>query len=392
MCQSIQDLSQNISNHKGNLIILYDDILKILEYLTKKYKIVRLGLNEDYTPFSKKRDTIISNFCHQNNIEFTSKEDITLLPIGSIKTENDTIYKKFTPFYHKCLLKKIQTPKLLLKYNFASLYEKGVDLGQFYESNVNLLHNGGRIAALKQLKRVPLDYKETRNIPSIGTTEMSAYNKFGCISIREFYFFLKKKKDIDIIRQLFFRDFYYNIGYFYPDLLAKGYSFEKKWDKIKWDIPNPKIINAFYQGKTGFPIIDAGIRQMLKTGFMHNRVRMLVASFFVKDLLYDWRIGEKFFANNLYDYDPIQNNSGWQTVAGVGASALEWFRVMNPWTQTEKYDPECKYIKRWVEELRDIGAEMILNWNKDWDEKIYYKPIVNHEKRRDIMLKRYKMT
>jgi len=129
---------------------------------------------------------------------------------------------------------------------------------------------------------------------------------------------------------------------------------------------------------------------MITTGFMHNRVRMLVASFLSKDLLYDWRIGEKFFAKNLYDYDPIQNNSGWQTVAGTGASALEWFRVMNPWTQTEKFDPECKYIKTWIPEFQNTPPEKILNWNTDWDEKIYPKPIVNHEERRDIMLKRYR--
>jgi deoxyribodipyrimidine photo-lyase len=127
--------------------------------------------------------------------------------------------------------------------------------------------------------------------------------------------------------------------------LAKSLPFEKKWEKIRWDTPSPKYLIPFENGKTGFPIIDAGIRQMLTTGFMHNRVRMLVASFFSKDLLYDWRIGEKFFAINLYDYDPTQNNSGWQTVAGTGASALEWFRVMNPWTQTDTGTDGCSSRK-----------------------------------------------
>jgi deoxyribodipyrimidine photo-lyase len=194
------------------------------------------------------------------------------------------------------------------------------------------------------------------------------------------------KLDKDISRELYFRDFYYNIIYYYPHIL--GSAFEKKWDKIKWEKPVPKILDAFYQGRTGFPIIDAGIRQMTTTGFMHNRVRMLVASFFTKDLLYDWRIGERFFANHLYDYDPTQNNCGWQVVAGFGPSALDWFRVMNPWLQTQKFDPECDYIKKWVPELSKYTAKQIIN--QEWDAKDYPHPIVNHEEAKKKMMSVYK--
>jgi len=190
-----------------------------------------------------------------------------------------------------------------------------------------------------------------------------------------------------ILRQLYFRDFYYNVYYFNKKLFQK--TSNPKFLHIKWDNPDNKL-KLFYSGQTGFPIIDAGIKQMLKTGFMHNRVRMLVASFLSKDLLYDWKIGEHFFSTNLYDYDPIQNNAGWQTVAGTGVSALEWFRVMNPWTQTKKFDPECIYIKEWIPELRKVPINQIINWDTEYDDKIYFKPIVNHNERRDIMLKRYK--
>jgi deoxyribodipyrimidine photo-lyase len=195
-----------------------------------------------------------------------------------------------------------------------------------------------------------------------------------------------EKLDKEISRELYFRDFYYNIIYYYPYIL--GGAFDKKWDKIKWDKPNPKFLTAFYEGRTGYPIIDAGIRQMTTTGFMHNRVRMLVASFFTKDLLYDWRIGERFFANNLYDYDPTQNNCGWQVVAGFGPSALDWFRVMNPWLQTEKFDPECIYIKKWVLELSNYSAKQIIN--QEWDAKDYPRPIVNHEEAKKKMMAAYK--
>jgi deoxyribodipyrimidine photo-lyase len=270
----------------------------------------------------------------------------------------------------------------LTKYNFADVHFEKHSLARYYKKNPHLLHNGGRENALAQLKHIPKNYQKTRNTPSIPTTELSAYNKFGCLSIRE----VMGKLDEEISRELYFRDFYYNIVYFYPHII--GGAFEKKWDKIKWDRPDQKLLDAFYQGRTGYPIIDAGIRQMTTTGFMHNRVRMLVASFFTKDLLYDWRIGERFFANNLYDYDPTQNNCGWQVVAGVGPSALDWFRVMNPALQTEKFDPECVYIKEWVPELEKYSAKQIMN--QEWDAKDYPRPIVAHDERKKKMMAVYK--
>lgn len=383
MCESLEDLSKSITKKKGKLNYFYGNPVDVLTNI--KQKIIRIGCNKDYTPYSRERDKKIQDFCQENDIEFISEEDITILPVGTIKTGSGTIYKKFTPFYNKAVKEKVPVPEYSKKYNFARIEIGTLDIKKFYKNNPDILHRGGRTNALKQLTKIPENYPETRNIPSIPTTELSAYNKFGCFSIRELMQKLKNYKEI--ARQLYFRDFYYNIGYFYPDIFGKP--FEKKWEYIKWDKPN-KNLELFFQAKTGFPIIDAGIRQMLTTGFMHNRVRMLVASFLSKDLLYDWKIGEKFFAQNLYDYDPIQNNSGWQTVAGTGASALDWFRVMNPWTQTKEYDPECVYIKQWIPELRKLESIQILNWNEDWDEKIYPKPIVNHEERRDIMLKRYK--
>lgn len=390
MCESLEDLEKNISKQKGHLNYFHGDPIHVLEKIIRKNKIVRIGVNRDYTPFSKSRDEKISTLCLENKIEFVSEEDICILPVGSIRTGSGTIYKKFTPFYHKCLLQPVPNPSTK-KSNFSS-YKIGekLDIHKYYIPNSQILHHGGRHLGLEQLEKLPKDYPKTHDIPSIPTTQLSAYNKFGCISIRELMKKLSETKNVAIARQLYFRDFYYNIVEYYPEILSKGLPFEKKWQKIRWDKPSPKYLTPFENGKTGFPIIDAGIRQMITTGFMHNRVRMLVASFLSKDLLYDWRIGEKFFAKNLYDYDPIQNNSGWQTVAGTGASALEWFRVMNPWTQTEKFDPECKYIKTWIPEFQNTPPEKILNWNTDWDEKIYPKPIVNHEERRDIMLKRYR--
>lgn len=389
MCESLEDLEKNIDAKGGKMNYFYGDTIAILEKLIKTsyktHKIVRIGVNKDYTPYSRTRDEKIEALCKKNGIEFLSKEDICIQPIGTVKTGSDTIYKKYTPFYNKAKDLPIRKPVIRTTYNFrkVKLNPKGDSLlTKFYKKNPNLLHPGGRENALKQLAHLPKNYQKTRNIPSIPTTELSAYNKFGCISIRE----LMEKLDKDISRELYFRDFYYNIIYYYPYIL--GGAFDKKWDKLKWDKPVPNLLRAFYEGRTGFPIIDAGIRQMTTTGFMHNRVRMLVASFFTKDLLYDWRIGERFFANNLYDYDPTQNNCGWQVVAGFGPSALDWFRVMNPWLQTEKFDPECVYIKEWVPELSKYTAKQIIN--QEWDAKDYPRPIVNHEEAKKKMMAAYK--
>jgi len=388
MCESLKDLEKNIDAKGGKMNYFYGEPISVIDKIDKilkTNKIVRIGVNQDYTLYSRKRDEKIEEYCKKNGIDFSSKEDICIQPIGTVKTGSDTIYKKYTPFYNKAKELPIRKPVIRTAYNFAAVKlnpKGGRLLTKFYKNNPNLLHHGGRENALRQLAHLPADYQKTRNIPSIPTTELSAYNKFGCISIRE----LMAKLDKDISRELYFRDFYYNIIYHYPYILGK--TFEPKWDKLKWDKPSPRLLRAFYEGHTGFPIIDAGIRQMTTTGFMHNRLRMLVASFFTKDLLYDWRIGERFFANNLYDYDPTQNNCGWQVVAGFGPSALDWFRVMNPWLQTEKFDPECVYIKKWVPELSKYSAKQIIN--QEWDAKDYPRPIVNHEDAKKKMMAAYK--
>jgi len=385
MCESLDELSKEISENNGSLNYFNDDPVKVLKKIIKKMDICRIGFNMDYTNFSCERDEKIKKFCDDINIQIITLEDITILPVGSIKTGSNTIYQKFTPFYNKAKKNPIPIPKTN-KLHFANInLGKKINIHKFYKKNPNILHKGGRTNAISQFTKIPTDYIHTHDIPSIATTEMSAYNKFGCISIREFCQHVKNQKAI--LRQLYFRDFYYNVYYFNKKLFQK--TSNPKFLHIKWDNPDNKL-KLFYSGQTGFPIIDAGIKQMLKTGFMHNRVRMLVASFLSKDLLYDWKIGEHFFSTNLYDYDPIQNNAGWQTVAGTGVSALEWFRVMNPWTQTKKFDPECIYIKEWIPELRKVPINQIINWDTEYDDKIYFKPIVNHNERRDIMLKRYK--
>ena len=216
MCESLEDLEKNIEKHGGKMNYFHGDPIKVIEKIMKKHKIVRLGVNQDYTPYSRARDEKIESLCKKSGVEFVSKEDICIQPIGSVKTGSGTIYKKYTPFYNKAKELPLRKPVILTKYNFADVAFEKHSLAKYYKKNPRLLHNGGRENALAQLKHIPKNYQKTRNTPSIPTTELSAYNKFGCLSIRE----VMSKLDEEISRELYFRDFYYNIVYFYPHIIG----------------------------------------------------------------------------------------------------------------------------------------------------------------------------
>ncbi|MCW5951929.1 MAG: deoxyribodipyrimidine photo-lyase [Propionibacteriaceae bacterium] len=228
------------------------------------------------------------------------------------------------------------------------------------------------------------------------TTRLSVYNKFGCVSIREVYHSMKKARGIDLIKEIIWRDFYYQITYYNPYVIGNigdyTRSFKQKYNKLKWN-DNKQHLNAWKKGLTGFPFVDAGMRQMLQTGFMHNRVRMVSASLLIKTLLINWEEGEQWFAINLIDYDPSQNNGGWQWVAGTGADSQPYYRIFNPWTQSETYDKDAIYIKQWVPELLDVEPNDIHNWYLSYTKypKIKYpKPIVDYTLMREKAIKMYK--
>ena len=222
------------------------------------------------------------------------------------------------------------------------------------------------------------------------TTFLAAHNHFTTISIREVYYTILTElgKNSDLINELHWRDFYVNISHYFPHILngqigKKNKSFREKYDNIKWSDSNKW--EKFKKGETGFPIIDAGIKQLLKHNFVHNRVRMLHGNFVTKDLHMDWREGEKFYSNNLVDIDVMVNNNSWQWCAGSGTDAQPYFRIFNPWTQLKTYDPELKYIREYLPELKDVPNKDIINW---WKPEIhdkwlnngvkYFKPILDH--------------
>jgi deoxyribodipyrimidine photo-lyase len=316
---------------------------------------------------------------------------------GTIVNGSGEPYQKFTPYYNTALKKKIESPAGPRKIHFKrseSHIPGKISLEQafnkFTKENPDILVHGGRPEAIKTLKtavRTQTHYPKTHNELDKQTTQLSAYIKFGCISIREAYKALHGKRDI--IRQLIWRDFYANILYSFPHVL--GHAMKQKYNKVHWH-HNTNWFKAWCDGETGFPVVDAGMRQLNETGYMHNRARLIVASFLTKTLLIDWREGEEYFASKLTDYDPASNNGNWQWIASTGADSQPYFRIFNPWEQAKNFDPDCEYIKKWVPELADVPDKDILNWETEWNkfkDIKYCKPIVDYKKQKDLALKMF---
>jgi deoxyribodipyrimidine photo-lyase len=350
------------------------DDLTVIESLHKKYRIKNIAYNSDYTPFARKRDADIAAWCQKNGINVVTAEDYTLLPMGTVKNNSGQPYKVFTPFYKNVLSKKIPDPlhsSIKFDQTLNLPGEKQIYIYKYYEHNPNIAVNGGRDEALKRLslaKSNAKSYDKTRDYPGLdSTTKLSAYIKFGCISIREVHHaFLQNK---GLIRELIWREFYANIMYHFPHVI--GQSFKNKYDRIKWS-ENREWFEKWCKGQTGFPLVDAGMKQLNETGWMHNRVRMIVAMFLTKDLLIDWRWGEKYFATKLVDYDPASNNGGWQWSASTGTDAQPYFRIFSPELQLKKYDKNLEYVKRWNPGYKDIP------------------PMIDHKERAQIAIKTFR--
>lgn len=401
MFESLDELDQQLKKAKSKLFYFYASPANALEKIIKSdLDIEAVFVNQDYTPYSKKRDTELEKVCQKNDLDFISTEDLLLNPVGSITTEeNEKIYSKFTPYYNKAKSKKVPNPIPNRAKNYVSSRYSPPDqfkgkLSKFYKSNSDLWRSGGRSNGLKILKTITKhkQYNSKRNCLNYETTNLSAYIKFGCVSIRECYHTFRQKLGTrnDLIKQLYWRDFYHNITYGYPHVI--GGPMKEKYKKLKWN-KNISQFNKWKQGKTGYPIVDAAMRSMNQTGFMHNRARMIVSSFLIKILLMDWKKGEKYFAQTLYDYDVSNNNGGWQWSASTGADSQPYFRIFNPWLQSEKFDPEATYIKKWLPELKDVPAKHLHQWDDHYDqyqEIDYPAPIVDYKENKKESIKRYK--
>ena len=355
-----------------HLQLFYGETVDVLESLFKKNKITHLGFNLDYTFYAKKRTKKVIKLATQYQVNVVAKEDYTLLNLHEYRDES--FYKVFKPFYEHLLQQKIPKPD---KINI-NLSDHKLKINSKFSLGTLKPNTNERNLALDILssKLKFKDYDKTRNFPIIETTHLSKYIKFGTVSIREVYDALKKNEEL--ARQVIWHDFYACLLYFLPyeDTLGGGNLQHKK---LKWR-DSTKDFNAWCNGQTGIPLIDAGMRQLNETGWMHNRVRLIVSNFLSLVLKIDWRKGEKYFAQKLVDYDVASNNLNWQFSAQVGTDRNPFLRIYNPYRQSEKYDKDCLYIKKWVKELEDVPCKDIHKWYKKWEEYDigYSKPIIKY--------------
>lgn len=400
MIESLIDLNDALKQKGSHLTFFYDAPEKIVARCIRELKIDAVVVNQDYTAYSQARDLKIQQVCEKADISFISQEDALLHPILDTVKKDGKPYTIFTPYFRNASRFEVPHPARNTHRNYAtckiafaeaeSILHKLMPRLPYHSASV-----GGRTAALKILQELKsfADYESQRDFPALElTTHLSAHLKFTTCSIREAYYAIHKQLggDSALLRSLYWRDFFTSIAFHFPYVFQQA--FHQKFNLLKWD-SDTTLFKRWCEGTTGFPIVDAGMRQMNQTGFMHNRVRMIVGSFLIKDLHIDWHWGEKYFANTLIDYDPAVNNGNWQWVASTGCDAQPYFRIFNPWSQQVKFDADCTYIKQWIPELKDVDNEVIHNWHKEGNWAAcpnYPPPICEHSHESKITADRYR--
>jgi len=371
--RSLQEIQQQLLEQQSTLDVRYGLPLDIFTQLNKDYKIDSVFTNHDYEPYAVKRDDEIAKYLSQNEISFITTKDQVIFEKNEIIKPQGEPYKIYTPYYNNWI---------------GSLSAKDYELNP----SENLLHNfftqsEKLMPALKEMQfvfneHIPnLDlpgqlliqnYHQTRNIPGVvGTSRMGVHLRFGTVSVRQLVN-LAINVNETYLKELVWREFFMQMLWHYPRNATQACKTE--YENIEWR-NNENEFESWCKGETGYPIVDAGMRELNETGFMHNRVRMVVASFLIKDLLIDWKWGEAYFARKLLDYDLASNNGNWQWVAGCGCDLAPYFRIFNPSLQAVKFDKEEKYIKQWVPEY---GTDL------------YVKQMIDHKIAKERCLIAYK--
>jgi deoxyribodipyrimidine photo-lyase len=411
LIESLEELSNDFPHGPHGLLMLQEDNVKALKELKKEYDFNAIYTNRDYTPYAIDRDEEIRKYCESENIEFHNEfEDYLLAPMNTFLKGDGKPYTKYTPFKNNAYKFNIPKPTkcsaTLLKkcVNIKSLISKikcvasKSDIDKLYEKNEDIIYHGGRSEGLKRLSKISdfKKYETERNVLSKSTTLLSAYINFGCVSIRECFWTITDKlgKTHGLNNQLLWREFWYYIGFYFPHVInykGKNKNMWPEYDGMKWK-NSQRIFDAWCEGRTGFPAVDAGMRELNTTGYMHNRARLITSGILVKNFGIDWRWGETYFSQKLIDINAPVNNGNWQWSASTGENKGEYYRIMNPWTQSEKFDKDASYIKKWIPELASVDAKDIHHWDISCnDEKYknidYPKPIIEYgpEMRKEIM-------
>jgi deoxyribodipyrimidine photo-lyase len=347
--EQLKTMRESIAQHGGNLEVYYGKPASIWGKLLQDGSIDGVYSNEDYETYAINRDQEIASICSEKSKEFRQFKDQVIFAKNEVVKDDDTPYTVYTPYMRKWKKHLMEHPirqfpsEEYLNHFCSNSLSPWVTLEEmgFSAPNIRFPEKSimqGRISA----------YEEKRDIPNIvGTSRLSVHFRFGTISVRE-KFLIGVTLSEKWINELIWRDFYMQILYHFP-YVVNG-SFRKVYDQIPWR-NNPEDFERWKSGTTGYPMVDAGMRELNQTGFMHNRVRMVVASFLTTHLLIDWRWGEAYFAEKLLDFELASNNGGWQWAAGSGVDAAPYFRVFNPESQQKKFDPKFEYIKQWIPEF-----------------------------------------
>lgn len=344
--------------YNSSLNIFKGKPIEIFKELIGNYKINSVYTNNDYEPYAFSRDSSIKKLLESKKIQFKSYKDHVVFEKNEVVKDDGNPYVVFTPYMRKW--------KTNLNEDLTNLEEKKV-LNNFYTKtisglldlkNYGFIENDKKIESFKLNSEIVTKYAETRNFPSINSTsKLGPYLRFGTVSVRKIVTGLLKFKDQTFLNEIIWREFFMQILFHFPHTSTK--SFKPKYDKIVW-LDDPKSFDAWKNGETGFPLVDAGMKELNKTGFMHNRVRMITASFLCKHLLIDWRLGEKYFALKLNDYEMASNVGNWQWASGSGVDAAPYFRIFNPHTQIVKFDKNRDYINKWLNtDSNDYPNEII---------------------------------
>lgn len=396
---------------KGNLAIYEDKVENVFSKIFSKINVTKLFFNKCYEPYNIDIEKKVTSISQKNNVEIKIFNNNSLTCPSNLLKDDNKPYKVFTHFYKNLLSKKINktifpTPKKIqfvktkIDNNYNKLIQKISN-----EKKIILNNNVGEENAQKKLKNFIeknlKNYGTDRNFPYKNCVSyLSANLSFGEISTNQIIHNLSEKQDKEkepFVRQLIWREFCYNLVYHFPNLDKKN--LQNKFDNFPW-IKNDDFLMKWQQGKTGYPIIDAGMRELKKTGYMHNRLRMIVGSFLVKNLLIHWHYGAKWFSENLFDADFANNNVSWQWVSGCGTDAAPYFRIFNPILQGKKFDPHGTYTKKYVPELNKLDIKYLFEPWKTPKEvlrsssvilgKDYPYPIIDIEQSRKKALEIYK--
>ncbi|MDQ1086592.1 deoxyribodipyrimidine photo-lyase [Siphonobacter sp. SORGH_AS_1065] len=372
--EQILSLDKKLQKHKSGLLVKYGSALPVWKEVLKEYDIAEVYTNNDYEQYALERDKAVADLLATKQIPLHSFKDQVIFEKDEVLSKAGKPYSVFTP-YSKAWKAKVN-----------DFYVKSYPTEKYFKNffkaklpaipslqDMNFEAVGEPFPSSEINEELIKDYDKTRDFPNLeGTSRMSIHLRFGTVSIRDLVR-VAQKLNATYLNELMWRDFYFQVLYHFPHINS-GHAFRPEYDRIQWR-NDEQDFEAWCEGQTGYPIVDAGMRQMNATGFMHNRVRMITASFLAKHLLIDWRWGEAYFAKKLLDYDFSANNGGWQWAAGSGCDASPYFRVFNPALQAKKFDAKQEYVRHWVPEVSEAH---------------YPDPIVEHETARERAITTYR--